>query len=106
VSADRAASRPPRRRAPRPLALALERLSRELVPATPLARVQTCWEAVVGQAIAAAAQPTAERAGTLTVTCAAAVWAQELDLMAPTLLDQLNAALGGPSLSALRCRVG
>jgi predicted nucleic acid-binding Zn ribbon protein len=98
--------RPVHRRAPRPLSLALERLSGELVPATPLARVQVCWESAVGEAIAGAAQPTAERDGTLTVTCTAAVWAQELDLMGPSLLDQLNSALGGPALSALRCRVG
>ena len=34
------------------------------------------------RAIAAAARPTAEREGVLTVTCEAAVWAQELELMA------------------------
>ena len=38
--------------------------------------------------------PPAERDGVVTVTCASAVWAQELDLMAPELVARLNAALG------------
>ena len=41
----------------------------------------------------------------LTVHCDAAVWAQELDLMAPALLARLNAALGEERLHKLRCRV-
>jgi len=93
-----------RRRAPRPLSTALEGLVAALAPASPLGRVQSCWEAAVGSAIAAAAQPVAERDGVLTVRCEAAVWAQELDLMAPELLARLNAALGGDTLRALRCR--
>jgi predicted nucleic acid-binding Zn ribbon protein len=38
------------------------------------------------------------------VTCAAAVWAQELDLMAGELVLSLNAALGEQAISELRCR--
>jgi predicted nucleic acid-binding Zn ribbon protein len=93
-----------RRPAPRPLAAALEGLTEELTPASTLARVQIAWERVAGAAVAAAATPTAERAGTLTVTCSAAVWAQELDLMAPVLLERLNDALGAELVSKLRCR--
>ncbi len=59
-----------------------------------------------GPAIAAAARPTAERAGVLTVTCAAAVWAQELDLMAGDLIPRLNEALGEELIRELRCRTG
>jgi predicted nucleic acid-binding Zn ribbon protein len=92
------------RPAPRRLAPALERLTSELSPASTLSRVQTAWEHVAGPAVAAAATPTGERDGTLTVTCSAAVWAQELDLMAPVLLQGLNDALGGELLSRLRCR--
>jgi hypothetical protein len=40
------------------------------------------------------------------VTCTAAVWAQELDLMAVQLIDQLNLALGEQVLRELRCRTG
>ena len=58
--------------------LALDGLTATLAPATTLARVQEVWERAAGPAIAAAARPTAERDGVLTVTCEAAVWAQEL----------------------------
>jgi predicted nucleic acid-binding Zn ribbon protein len=95
-----------RRAAPRSLSGALEDLTATLAPATTLARVLTVWELVVGPAIAAAARPTAERTGTLTVTCAAAVWAQELDLMSGDLVPRLNAALGDDAIQELRCRTG
>jgi predicted nucleic acid-binding Zn ribbon protein len=90
--------------APRPLSSALQALTATLAPATTLARVQEIWESATGPAIAAAASPTAERDGVLTVTCAAAVWAQELDLMAGELVLRLNAALGEQAISELRCR--
>jgi len=94
------------RSAPRPLSAALERLTSTLAPSTPLARVQAAWSAITGEAIARAARPSAERGGVLTVTCAAAVWAQELDLMADELIPRLNAALGEESIRELRCRTG
>ena len=94
------------RLAPRPLAVALEELSASLAPRTLLARVQELWPSAVGPAIAAAARPTGERAGVLTVTCEAAVWAHELDMIAPELIERLNAALRQPAITALRCRTG
>jgi predicted nucleic acid-binding Zn ribbon protein len=94
------------RAAPRPLAAALAQLTGALAPASTLARVQEVWESAVGPAIAASARPTAERDGVLTVTCAAAVWAQELDLMGGALIPRLNAALGSDSVRELRCRTG
>ena len=94
------------RSAPRRLAPALHGLAAELAPASTLGRVQEAWSAAAGPAIAAAATPTAERDGVITVTCSAAVWAQELELMAPELLGRLNAALGGAPLHKLRCRTG
>jgi len=92
--------------APRPLALALEDLTSGLAPTTTLARVQEVWGRSVGPAIADAARPTAERDGVLTVTCTAAVWAQELDLMADELISRLNAAHGAEGIRELRCRTG
>jgi predicted nucleic acid-binding Zn ribbon protein len=93
-----------RKSAPRPLSIALDGFTGSIAPATALARIQGAWEQAVGPAIAAAARPTAERDGVLTVLCSAAVWTQELDLMAPALLARLNAVLGEDSLRALRCR--
>jgi predicted nucleic acid-binding Zn ribbon protein len=95
-----------RKRAPRSLSLALDRLTATLAPATTLARVQEAWEPTAGPAIASAARPTAERDGVLTVTCDAAVWAQELQMMAGELVPALNAALGADAVRELRCRVG
>jgi predicted nucleic acid-binding Zn ribbon protein len=90
----------------RPLSAALEGVTSTLAPATTLARVQEIWEHAAGPALAAAASPTAERDGVLTVTCVAAVWAQELDLMAYELVPRLNAALGPETIRELRCRTG
>ena len=92
------------RRAPRPAALAVEALTSRLAPRTALAEVQRVWPGVVGAAIAAEAQATAEHDGVVTVSCRSAVWAQELDLMGPDLVGRLNAALGGERLLALRCQ--
>jgi predicted nucleic acid-binding Zn ribbon protein len=40
----------------------------------------------------------------LVVTCASAVWAQELDLMAPDLVGRINGLLGGATVRGLRCQ--
>ena len=91
------------RRGPRPIGGALEQIRDQLAPQTLLAQVQRVWAQAVGPGIAAEAQPTAERAGMLVVSCSASVWAQELDLMAPTILERLNHALGAECLTRLRC---
>ena len=95
-----------RRRAPRPAALALEDLRERLAPRTTLALVQAAWPAAVGDAIAREARPVREREGVVEVACASAVWAQELDLMAPSLTERLNASLGAPRVRSLRCSIG
>ena len=92
------------RRAPRSMSSVLPRLVDQLAPATLLARVQRAWPGAAGAAIAAAARPTAEHDGVVTVSCEAAVWAQELELMEEVLLERLNEALGEPAVLALRCR--
>jgi predicted nucleic acid-binding Zn ribbon protein len=91
------------RRGPRTLGFALDSLRDELAPQTLLASVQRTWPDVVGAAIAAEAEPVSERAGVLTVSCSAAVWAQELDLMAPAILERLNEHLPAGQISRLRC---
>ncbi len=85
------------------MAHALGALADELAPRTVLADVQRIWTATVGESIAEQAQPTAERGGVVTISCAASVWAQELDLMAPQIIDRLNAGLEGVALRRLRC---
>ncbi len=94
------------RYAPRSISTALAELTSSLAPATTLARVQEIWEKAAGPAISAACRPVAERAGALTIACEAAVWAQELELMAGDLIDRVNAELGSESITKLRCRTG
>lgn len=94
-----------RRSQPRTLGAALGAVRTETAPATPLAAVQGAWPSVAGRAIAAQAEPVGERAGVVTVACRSATWAQELDLLAPTLLERLNealAAVGSPAVERLR----
>jgi predicted nucleic acid-binding Zn ribbon protein len=83
--------------------LALDAIRDELAPDTLLAEVQRAWPGVVGPAIAGEASPTGERAGVLTVSCAASVWAQELDLMGPTIVERLNGTLRRGRVERLRC---
>ena len=92
-----------RRRAPRPIAGAIEALTQRLAPVTLLADVQRVWEQAAGPAIAEAARPVSEGEGTVTVLCSSAVWMQEIDLMGPVLVDALNAALGRDRVQSVRC---
>ena len=91
-----------RRTGPRPLGAALEQLTARMAPPTLLAEVQRVWPQAVGEALAAAGRPVAERAGVVTIACAQAVWAQELDLMSERVIAALNGALGRPAVRQLR----
>ena len=91
------------RRSPRSLSFALDDFRDSVAPDKVLAAVQRDWSEAVGPAIAAEASPTGERNGVLTVSCAASVWAQELDLMGPAILARLNELLGTGAIERLRC---
>jgi predicted nucleic acid-binding Zn ribbon protein len=96
-----------RRTGPRPLASALDAALRRAAPATLLARVQEAWPRAAGAVVAREAEPVAERGGAVTVACSSAVWAQELELLAPDLVERLNEQLGaraggGSPVRALR----
>jgi predicted nucleic acid-binding Zn ribbon protein len=96
-----------RRAAPRPISFAVEALGACLVPLGTLARVQALWPRLAGAEIAANASPTAERDGTLTVLCSAAVWAAELEMRGEELRELLNASLASEAaISQIRFRVG
>ncbi|HET6570683.1 MAG TPA: DUF721 domain-containing protein [Solirubrobacterales bacterium] len=95
-----------RRSAPRPAAGAFRSALGRAAPRTGLAAVQSVWSEVVGEPVAAVARPVSERAGEVTVACADAVWAEELDLMQARLLDGLRTRLGESAPKALRFRVG
>jgi predicted nucleic acid-binding Zn ribbon protein len=91
-----------RRRGPRPLAGALDRLTAELAPATTLAAVQRVWSAAVPAPFAETCTPDGERGGVIGVACPSAVVAQELDLLSERVVERLNEALGRPAVKGLR----
>jgi predicted nucleic acid-binding Zn ribbon protein len=94
-----------RRSAPRPAAGAFRAALDRAAPRTGLAAVQSVWDELVGEQLAAAAQPVSERDGEVTIACADAVWAEELDLMQGRLLERLRERLGELAPKALRFRV-
>lgn len=83
------------RRAPRPVSAALGAILDHVAPQTPLAAVQVAWPRAAGEAIAAEAEPVAEREGTVTIACSSSTWAEQLDLLQDDLLRRLQAELGG-----------
>ena len=89
-------------RSPRRLGAALDRLVAEQAPQTLLAEVQTVWPDVCGAAIAARAEPVAEREGRVTIACENGAWAQELELMGDLLRERIDGAIGAGRVSGLR----
>lgn len=95
-----------RRRAPRPIGLALEGALPAVRPLGLLAEVQAVWPQVAGDTLAASTGPVSERDGIVTVACESGVWAQELELLAGDLLARLNAQLTQGAAARLRFVVG
>jgi predicted nucleic acid-binding Zn ribbon protein len=93
------------RRVPRPASEAFRTALRQAAPKTRLAAVQSVWDEVVGESVAAAARPVSERGGAVTVACLDSVWTQELDLMQQQLLQALHERLGEDAPRSLRFRV-
>jgi predicted nucleic acid-binding Zn ribbon protein len=91
-----------RRPGPRSIGGVLAETLRQAAPGDLLSRAQTVWPTAVGAVIAAESAPVSEREGTVTVGCASAAWAQELELMAGDLIGPLNAALGDVRVRRLR----
>lgn len=105
-----------RRRAPRPIAGALEHMRGSWQPASALGNAQTAWdqigrvwEDVVGEHgayILERTEPVGLRAGVLTVRCSEAVVADTLGLESEQVLMRLNARLEGGPITRLRCVTG
>lgn len=94
-----------RRRAPRPVGQALDRVLGSVAPATLLADVQRAWPQAAGREFSRTCEPVAEHSGVVRVACRSAVWAQELDLMSARVVDALNERLPRPAVKGLRCEV-
>lgn len=64
------------------------------------------WDEIVGEAIAAHAQPTGLRAGRLVVTVDATAWAAQLRYMGDELVERCCAVLGEGAVQRIEIRVG
>ena len=91
------------KRAPVPLAGAVEALAARVEPLTTLARVQRAWPEA-GALFARHAEPVSERGGVVTVRCDSGMWAEELALQAADVVARLNAALGVPLVTELNVK--
>ncbi len=94
------------RRRPRPISEALGQVQGSLTPPSTLAAIQADWTDLVGGPVAAVTRPASERAGTLSIHCSDAVWAEELSMMKEGLLERLRERLGPRAPTDLRFKVG
>lgn len=68
-------------RNPRKLGFSIDRVTPEIAPATPLARIQAAWAEAAGPQVVANAAPVSLRDDVLVVVCSTSAWAQELEMM-------------------------
>lgn len=92
--------------APRPIGLALDRVLDSIAPKTTLAEVQSIWPKAVGPQIAEVTRVSEEREGTVYIECESSVWAQELEMMGPQLLEKIVPQMTSQAPEKLRFRVG
>jgi predicted nucleic acid-binding Zn ribbon protein len=79
-------------------------------PDTPVAKVQSTWDAlssvwagVVGEYVADRAEPSRVSNGVLTVKCTESVVADTLTLESQDVLKRLNERLSGDPITRIRC---
>jgi len=89
---------------PRPVGSALNRVLESIAPQTTLAGVQSVWPKAVGSQIAAVTRVVEEHEGTVVVECESSVWAHELEMMAPQLLEKIGAQMSSEAPEKLRFR--
>ncbi|HOB04050.1 MAG TPA: DciA family protein [Propionibacteriaceae bacterium] len=62
------------------------------------------WESIVGETVAAHAQPEGYAEGILAIRCDSTAWAAQLRQLAPTIVAKLNASLGDRSVTRIDVR--
>ena len=97
----------PGRRAPRPLVDSLDRITRSLggPPAGALATIFARWSTIVGEAVAAHAEPVSLVRGTLTIGVDQAGWATQLTYLETDLLRRIAEAVGAGAVEHVRVTV-
>ena len=69
-------------------------------------KIWQVWEESVGPQIAAKAKPAGIRDGILTVKVASSPWMQQLSLMKPDIISQLNTMAGDPIVKDILFKAG
>jgi hypothetical protein len=64
------------------------------------------WNEIVGESVAEHSQPRSVRNQILFIDVVHPAWMQQLQFLKPTLLDQVNAFLGGPMIQDIRFKLG
>lgn len=102
------ADKRPRMKRPLPVATLLEAVfaGKPAQQRLKEAKAWQFWEQAVGPQIAARATPVSFRDGTLTVRVSGSAWMQQLSLLKPDILRQLNGAIGEPLVKDLFFRQG
>lgn len=90
-----------------PLSSLMEAVTNLLGPRRAAGELAVClWPEVVGEPVAAHTRAQAYRDGTLWVVCDSPVWAQELSLQKPRLLQTLAARIGPAAVVDIRFSAG
>ena len=71
-----------------------------------LTRVWPIWDKVVGETIAANAQPVAFKGDLLLVHVTSSAWIHELQFLKSDMILKLNAALGKPLVAEIKFKIG
>jgi hypothetical protein len=68
--------------------------------------IMGAWNKIVGESVAGHSQPRSIRNQILFIDVSHPTWMQQLQFLKPTLLDQVNAYLGGPLIQDIRFKLG
>ena len=93
---------------PQSLRLILEKTFKNLEIDVPLKTysILGAWDEIVGESVAEHSQPRSIRNRILFIDVTHPTWMQQLQFLKPTLLDQINAFLGGPLIQDIRFKLG
>lgn len=92
--------------APEPLETVLDRAGENRFARRQLPIPLAVWRQAVGPRIADKARPIALERGVLVIKVTTSVWANELSMLAPKILEKLGALVPHLSIKSLRFRVG
>jgi hypothetical protein len=92
--------------APEPLEMVLDRAGENRFAKRQLPVPLALWRAAVGPRIADRARPIALERGVLVIKATTSVWANELSMLAPKILEKLAESLPNLAVKSLRFRVG